>query len=109
MGLAGRELGDAESAAMELDAAHRAFTSLGAAPDAARVEALSGKPAKPAGGLSARGGEVVRLIAAGKANRSIATELFISEKTVARPRSNIFTKPGGATPAAAPAYAEHAR
>ncbi|TMF30325.1 MAG: helix-turn-helix transcriptional regulator [Chloroflexi bacterium] len=93
---------------MELDAAHRAFTSLGAAPDAARVEALSGKPAKPAGGLSAREVEVVRLIAAGKSNRSIATELFISEKTVARHVSNIFTKLGVSTRAAATAYAyEH--
>jgi len=108
IGLACRELGDAESAAMELDAAHRAFTSLGAAPDAARVEALSGKPAKVAGGLSAREVEVVRLIAAGKSNRSIATELFISEKTVARHVSNIFTKLGVSTRAAATAYAyEH--
>src|SRR3989442_12368865 len=105
MGLACRELGDAESAAMELDAAHRAFTSLGAAPDAARVEALSGKPAKPAGGLSAREGEGVRLIAAGKANRSIATELFITEKTVARHVSKIFPNLRGATPAAATAEA----
>src|SRR3989442_12572885 len=97
MGLACRELGDAESAAMELDAAHRAFTSLGAAPDAARVEALSGKPAKPAGGLSAREGGVVRLMAAGKSTRSIATELFISAKTVAPHVGNIFTTLGGST------------
>ena len=50
----------------------------------------------------------VRLIAAGKSNRSIATELFISEKTVARHVSNIFTKLGVSTRAAATAYAyEH--
>lgn len=48
------------------------------------------------------------LVAAGKTNRAIATELFISEKTVARHLSNIFTKLGLSTRAAATAYAyEH--
>ena len=108
IGLACRELGDADSAAMELDAAHRAFTTLGAAPDAVRVEALSGRPAKATGGLSAREVEVIRLIASGRSNRAIAAELFISEKTAARHVSNIFTKLGVSTRAAATAYAyEH--
>jgi len=108
IGLACRGLGDADSAAMELDAAHRAFTTLGAAPDAARVEAWSGGPAKATGGLSAREIEVIRLIASGRSNRAIAAELFISEKTAARHVSNIFTKLGVSTRAAATAYAyEH--
>jgi DNA-binding NarL/FixJ family response regulator len=60
---------------------------------------------QPAGGLTAREMEVLRLIAGGKTNRAIATELGISEKTVARHVSNIFTKLDLSTRAAATAYA----
>ena len=52
----------------------------------------------PAGGLTAREVEVLRLVAAGKTNRAIAVELFLSEKTVARHVSNIFTKLGPVVP-----------
>ena len=45
------------------------------------------------------------LLAAGKTNRAIAAELFISEKTVARHVSNIFTKLGLSSRAEATAYA----
>jgi ATP/maltotriose-dependent transcriptional regulator MalT len=108
LGLACRDLGDADSAAMELDAARWAFRELGAVPDAARVEALSRTAIRLAGGLTAREVEVLRLVAAGKRNRSIAAELFLSEKTVARHLSNIFTKLGVSSRAAATAYAyEH--
>ena len=41
---------------------------------------------------------MLRLVAAGKTNRAIAAELFISEKTVARHVSNIFTKLGLSSP-----------
>ena len=65
--------------------------------DLARVEALSpagrATPAR-AGGLTAREVEVLRLVAAGQTNRAIAADLFLSEKTVARHLSNIFTKLG---------------
>jgi DNA-binding NarL/FixJ family response regulator len=44
------------------------------------------------GGFTAREVEVLRLVAAGKTNPEIATLLFLSEKTVARHLSNIFTK-----------------
>ena len=95
IGLACRQLGDEDGAEMELDAARWVFQQLGAAPDLARVEALSRKPAaKAAGGLTAREVEVLRLVAAGKTNRAIAADLFLSEKTVARHVSNIFTKLG---------------
>src|SRR5512133_1583906 len=109
IGLACRGLGDEEGAAMELDAARWAFQELGAMPDVARMDALS-RPAaaKDAGGLTARELEVLRLVAAGKTNRTIAADLFLSEKTVARHVSNIFVKLGVSSRAAATAYAyEH--
>jgi DNA-binding NarL/FixJ family response regulator len=91
---------------MEFDAARRVFKQLGAAPDLIRVERLSQRSApKAACGLSAREVEVLRLVATGKTNRAIADELFISEKTVARHVSNIFTKLGLSSRAAATAYA----
>jgi ribulose-phosphate 3-epimerase len=108
-GLACRKQGDEDTAEMELDAARCVFQQLGAAPDLARVEALSRKAVpKAAGRLTAREVQVLRLVAAGKTNRAIAADLFISEKTVARHVSNIFVKLGLSTRAAATAYAyEH--
>ena len=106
IGLACRELADEGSARMDLEGARRTFQDLGAKPDLAVVEALLG-PAAPAtaSGLTAREVEVLRLVAAGKTNRKIASELVISEKTVARHVSNIFTKLGLSSRAAATAYA----
>ena len=66
------------------------------------------RPAEPTGGqggLTTREIEVLRLIATGRTNRAIAERLGISEKTVARHVSNIFTKLGLSTRAAATAYA----
>ncbi len=105
-----RALGDEGSAAMELDAARTAFADLGAAPDLARVDALARTAANAAfGPLTAREVEVVRLVAAGKTNRAIAGELYLSEKTVAHHLGNVFAKLGLASRAAATAYAyEHA-
>jgi ATP/maltotriose-dependent transcriptional regulator MalT len=109
IGLACRALGDEDAAEMELDAARWVFRQLGAAPDLERVEALSARPlGKTAGGLSAREVQVLRLVAAGLSNRAIAAELVLSEKTVARHLSNIFTKLNLSSRAAATAYAyEH--
>jgi DNA-binding NarL/FixJ family response regulator len=90
---------------MELDAAGWSFRQLGAAPDLARVEQLAGRTTGPRGGLTAREVEVLRLVASGRTNRAIAAELVLSEKTVARHLSNIFTKLGLSTRAAATAYA----
>ncbi len=94
---------------MEFDAARVVFVELGATPDAAHVDSLVGKVAASAvGALSAREVEVLRLIATGKTNRAIAADLFLSEKTVARHVSNIFTKLGLSSRSAATAYAyEH--
>jgi DNA-binding NarL/FixJ family response regulator len=52
--------------------------------------------------------QVLGLVAAGKTNRAIAGDLVISEKTVARHVSNIFTKLRISARSAATAYAyEH--
>ncbi len=51
---------------------------------------------------------MLRLIAAGMTNSDIAGELFLSIKTVSRHLSNIFTKIGVSSRAAATAFAfEH--
>ncbi len=106
VGVACRVLGDEDAAEMEMDAAGRVFRQLGATTDLARVDALSPKaiPAAAAG-LTAREVQVLGLVATGKTNRAIAGELRISEKTVARHVSNIFTKLGLSSRAAATAYA----
>ncbi len=109
IGLACRELGDEDTAGMEMDAARRTLQQLGAAPDLVRLEELSRTAVpQPIGGLTAREVEVLRLVATGKTNRAIADKLVISEKTVARHMSNIFTKLGLSSRSAATAYAyEH--
>ena len=109
MGRAYRLLGDENSAVMEFEAARWMFQQLGAGTDLARAEADSagGRLHSP-DGLTEREVQVLRLIASGKTNRAIATELVISEKTVARHVSNIFTKLGLSSRAATTAYAyEH--
>jgi DNA-binding CsgD family transcriptional regulator len=106
IGLACRQVGDQDSAEMELDAAHWVFRQLDAVPDLARVEALTRKPgAGTTGGLTARELQVLRLVSAGQTNRSIAADLFLSERTVERHMSNILTKLGVSSRAAATAYA----
>jgi DNA-binding CsgD family transcriptional regulator len=105
VGLACRELGDSDTAALELDAARSAFAQLGAGPDLARLDSLT--HAAPHG-LSARELEVLRHVAAGKTNRQIAEELVVSEHTVARHMQNIFAKLGVSSRTAATAFAfEH--
>jgi DNA-binding CsgD family transcriptional regulator/tetratricopeptide (TPR) repeat protein len=89
-------LGDEEMAAMELDAARRVLAELGAGRDLVRLaeggrRRSRGGAATP-GGLSGREVEVVRLVAAGRTNREIAVGLGISERTVDRHVSNIFSK-----------------
>jgi DNA-binding CsgD family transcriptional regulator/tetratricopeptide (TPR) repeat protein len=106
-----RALGDEDGAALELSAARKVFTELGAAPDLAALEAAAA-PARSGGsgerathGLSGRELEVLLLVASGKTNKVIARELCVSEKTVDRHVSNIFAKLDVATRAAATAWA----
>ena len=110
IGLACRALGDRETSAMELDGARTVFEQLGAKPDIERLDALTrrayGEGAH--GGLTTREVEVLRLVASGMTNRAIATQLGLSEKTVARHVHNSLTKIGVPSRAAATAYAyEH--
>jgi DNA-binding CsgD family transcriptional regulator len=106
IGLACRELGDEDAAAMELDAARTVLARLGAAPDLERLDRLAttGAPAG-SGRLTARELEVLRLVAAGETNHAIATTLHLAEKTVHRHVSNIYSKLGVSSRAAATAYA----
>ncbi|HEX2699241.1 MAG TPA: LuxR C-terminal-related transcriptional regulator [Acidimicrobiales bacterium] len=107
LGLACRGVGDEDAAQMERDAATRAFRQLGARPelDAADRRWNDAAETSPTGGLTAREVEVLALVATGRTNKAIASELVISEKTVARHLSNIFTKLGLTSRAAATAYA----
>lgn len=109
VGLACRALGDDDTAGLELDAARGMFAELGAAPDLARVDKLTRRAASDdTHGLTARELQVLRLVAAGETNKAIAAELVLSERTVDRHVSNIFTKLGVSSRAAATAYAyEH--
>jgi ATP/maltotriose-dependent transcriptional regulator MalT len=106
VGRACRALGDEEAFRLELEAARAAFEELGAVPDVAAVDSLTG--AAETHGMTARELEVLRLVAAGKSNREIAAELVISEHTVARHVQNIFRKLGVPSRTAASAFAyEH--
>ena len=106
LGLCCRALGDPEAAQAEITAAGRAFRALGASVDLARAEDLLAK-GTPRGRdvLTAREKQILKLIASGRTNRAIAAALSISEKTVARHVSNIFTKLDLSSRAAATAYA----
>jgi DNA-binding CsgD family transcriptional regulator len=103
VGLACRSLGDGEAAGLELEAARDEFEQLGARPDATSVTALLGGGDRH--GLSARELEVLRLVAAGRSNREIASTLVISEHTVARHVQNIFRKLDVSSRTAAAAFA----
>ena len=102
-----RDLGDGDAAALELDAADAVFQRLGAERDEREVAARRAGATLPAG-LTPRELEVLRLVAAGRSNREIAAELFLSERTVHRHVSNIFSKLDVSSRVAAAAFAyEH--
>ena len=109
LGQACRALGDDEAAALEHKAARSEFARLGAQPDLDRLDASNGSTRPTAGHpLTARELQVLRLISSGRTNKEIATELCLSERTIDRHVSNIFTKIGVGTRAAATAFAyEH--
>ncbi|HEX6419808.1 MAG TPA: LuxR family transcriptional regulator [Acidimicrobiales bacterium] len=107
LGAACRAVGDRDGADLEVEAAQRAFAELGAAPahdGLTRARGAAGGD-RPAIGVTPRELEVLRLVARGRTNREIADELVISERTVERHLSNIFTRLGVPNRAAATAYA----
>ena len=106
IGVACRELGDEEGALLEFAAARRVLKQLGARPDVAHVDELMRIP-RPATthGLTDRELQVLRLVASGKTNRTVARELFLAQRTVDRHVSNIFAKLGVSSRSEATAYA----
>lgn len=107
LGQACRDVGDAMGAASAFDAGRQLFDDLGVRLDARETRTL-GNPSPLPGGLTSREAEVLRLVAAGHTNKEVAAALFLSDKTIARHLSNIFTKAGVSTRSAATAFAfEH--
>ena len=86
-----------------LDEARAIFARLGATPALARAEVLASRDVasppldvRPASeeraSLTAREGEVLRLIAAGRSNREIAEALCLSVRTVERHVEKLYRK-----------------
>jgi DNA-binding NarL/FixJ family response regulator len=113
--------GEAARAADALRSAHDTATQLGALPLLEDIEALSRRARISVDvtavtaiqetdvvrlGLTPREAEVLALVAAGRTNREIATELFISEKTASVHVSNILRKLGVTTRVEAAAVAQ---
>jgi ATP/maltotriose-dependent transcriptional regulator MalT len=104
-------LGDTEGARLELESAREVFERLGARPDLAVVETIGAglargrKESTDGHRLTGRELQVLRLVASGKTNKAIARELSLSEKTIDRHVSNIFTKLDVSSRAAATAFA----
>jgi ATP/maltotriose-dependent transcriptional regulator MalT len=108
LGIACRAVGDVEGAELAFSSSLAVFERLGATGESARTTELLGVRPQVAG-LTLREIEVLRLVAAGRSNREIGTELCLSTKTVARHLSNIFFKIGVSSRTAAAAFAyEHA-
>ena len=106
LGRALRAAGDEESAVTELHSARRMLAELHARPAEQEAAALI-RPTLPCG-LTVREVEVLRLVAAGRTTPEIAALLVLSEKTVGRHLSNIFSKIDVTTRTAAAAFAyEH--
>ncbi|HEY8282132.1 MAG TPA: LuxR C-terminal-related transcriptional regulator, partial [Leifsonia sp.] len=99
-------LGDAEGARMQREAAQAVFDDLGAPTPADTHRTDAGRGERRI--LSPREEGVLRLAATGITNKEIAQRLGISTRTVDRHVSNILTKLGVPSRAAATAYAyEH--
>ena len=107
-------LGERRGARAALTEARAILAPLDARPALARVDALAATFSRmsapgPAtvypAGLSAREVEVLRLIAAGRANHEIAARLCISPNTVLRHVSHILAKTGTENRAAAAVFA----
>ena len=110
VGLACRALGDEDTARLEPEAARKGFEELGSGDRSGSAGFVAWRhPTRQrerADGARTR--RCLRRVAAGKTNRDIAAELFISEHTVARHIQNIFAKLDVSSRTAATAFAfEH--
>lgn len=106
LGQACRDSGDEAGASAAFDAARRLFDDLGVGGDVdARLQRAPSTPTPLPAGLTEREAEVLRLVAAGRTNKAVAAALFLSDKTIARHLSNIFTKLGVTTRTGATAFA----
>jgi len=85
-------------------AAETIFDLLGAKLEVRTSRELHHPTPLPAG-LTVRECEVLRLVASGGTNKDIAAALGLSDKTIARHLSNIFTKIGVSSRSAATAFA----
>lgn len=110
LGRACSALGDEEGGRLLYDAARKTFEQLGASADLATLAESSGaQKARNQGpsefALTAREREVLGLLATGKTNKEIAQVLGLSEKTIDRHVSNLFSKLNVRTRSAATALA----
>jgi len=96
LGQACRCTGDEEAAVRSLALAAEVFDRLGV---------VVGHAARPPAGLTPREAEVLGLVARGSTNKQVADVLYLSERTVARHLSSVFTKTGVQTRTAAAAWA----
>lgn len=102
-------LGDEEGSRLELDAARVTFANLGARCDLVMLDNLLTGTEDDARGLTHRERQVLALVVEGLTSKAIAAQLFLSERTVHRHLSNIFSKleVGSRTEAAAYAIQHH--
>ncbi|MEU6998524.1 AAA family ATPase [Nonomuraea sp. NPDC046570] len=109
--------GGRQAAGERLARARELAEKLRAEPLVAEIDSLARRarivvddgPAPQGAGLTAREYEVLELVAAGRSNREIAGELFISVKTVSVHVSNILGKLGAASRGEAAATARRLR
>jgi len=95
-----RRRGEAGRAAAAEATARAIYAGLGADADLARI-AHGPRP----GGLTAREVDILVRVSAGRTNKEVARDLVISDKTVGRHLSSVFTKTGVSSRTAAAAWA----
>jgi len=92
-GLAHRQLGDNATAELEFESAKWILKRIGAPFKLPNIAPPGRSPSSgEARGLSQRELQILQLVATGKTNKTIASQLYISERTVDRHVSNILLK-----------------